>query len=115
MRQASKKQDIITHYIKDISQSYEDIAVLTDSNISYVTQCIQKYHLDLVSYYDMCLAPSLIDSHIYFLFTDNGVEKRLEFKNNIVTPEDELTALEELYVKLNLSKRIAHHDSGSIW
>ena len=38
--------------------------------------------------------------------------KRLKFKNNIVTPENELTQLEELYVKLNLSKRIAHHESG---
>ncbi len=112
MRQASKKQDIITHYIKDISQSYEDIALLTDSNIGYVTQCIQKYHIDLVTYYDMCLAPSLIDSNIYFLFTDNGAEKRLKYKNNIVTPESKLTHLEELYVKLNLSERIADHESG---
>ena len=114
MRQASKKASIITQYIKDIGQSYEDIALLTDSNISYVTHCIQKYHVDLVSYYDMCLAPSLIDSNIYFLFSDNGAEKRLKFKNNVVSPENELTPLEELYVKLNLSKRIANHESG-IW
>tara|TARA_B100000768_G_scaffold139252_2_gene130514 strand:+ start:1201 stop:1545 length:345 start_codon:yes stop_codon:yes gene_type:complete len=114
MRQASKRDSIITQYIKDIGQSYDDIALLTDSNVHYVTQCIHKYHIDLVSYYDMCLAPSLIDSNIYFLFSDNGIEKKLKFKNNVVTPLQELTALEELYVKLNLGTRIAHHESG-IW
>tara|TARA_R110000796_G_scaffold56216_4_gene130463 strand:- start:552 stop:896 length:345 start_codon:yes stop_codon:yes gene_type:complete len=112
MRQASKRENIIMVYTKDMSVSYSDIALLTDSNVNYVNQCIHNYHIDLVSYYDMCLAPSLVDSDIYFLFSDNGAEKRLKFKNNIVTPENELTQLEELYVKLNLSNRIAHYESG---
>lgn len=114
MRKASKRDNIITLYTRDQSKSYDYIADLTDSNPQYVHQCIQKYHLDLVSYYDMCLAPSLIDSDVYYLFSDNGAEKKLKYKNNIVTPENKLTQLEELYVKLNLSDKIAHHESG-IW
>ena len=52
--------------------------------------------------------------HKYSSCSENKlwIKKRLKFKNNIVTPENELTQLEELYVKLNLSKRIAHHESG---
>lgn len=114
MRKATKRDNIITIYTRDQSLSYDYIAELTGSNAQYVHQCIQKYHLDLISYYDMCLAPSLIDSDVYYLFSDNGAEKKLKYKDNIVTPENKLTQLEELYVKLNLSDRIAHHESG-IW
>ena len=57
MRKASKRDHIIRLYTKDISQPYTDIAVLTDSNVSYVEQCILNYHIDLIAYYDICLAP----------------------------------------------------------
>tara|TARA_R110001606_G_scaffold337585_1_gene485649 strand:- start:1 stop:345 length:345 start_codon:yes stop_codon:yes gene_type:complete len=114
MRKASKKDNIIRLYNKDISQPYTDIAVLTDSNVSYVEQCILNYHIDLIAYYDICLAPSFTDPDIYFLFSDNGAEKKLKFKNNVVTPFQGLTQLEELYVRLNLSKNIAHQESG-VW
>ena len=111
MRKASKKDNIIRLYNKDISQPYTDIAVLTDSNVSYVEQCILNYHIDLIAYYDICLAPSFTDPDIYFLFSDNGAEKKLKFKNNIVTCFQELTSLEELYIGLNLSRNIVHHES----
>ena len=39
MRQASKRENIIMVYTKDMSVSYSDIALLTDSNVNYVNQC----------------------------------------------------------------------------
>ena len=106
MRKASKKDNIITVYIKDINQSYSEIAVLTDCSVNYVEQCIRNYHTDLVAYYDICLTSSLIDPHVYFLFSDNGAEKKLKFENNKVISFDKLTSLEMLYVSLNLSRNI---------
>ena len=101
-----KKNKIITVYTQDVTQSYGEIAVLTDCCVNYVEKCIRNYHTDLVAYYDICLSPSLTDPHIYFLFSDNGAEKKLKFANNKVTSFDKLTSLEMLYVSINLSRKI---------
>ncbi len=106
MLKATRRRKILKLYTENPEIAYEQIALLVDCSDGYVTQCIRDYHIDQVSYYNFCLAPSLADPDVYFLFSDNGVEKVLKFKNNIVYPQHDLTPLEELYISLNLSRNI---------
>ena len=86
------------------------MAVLSDSNLQYVKQCVRDYHIDLVSYEFMCIAPSYCTPGTYYLFNENGTERALKKVGDTIYPEHQLTDLEELFIRLNLCKRIVYNE-----
>ncbi len=102
MRKATKRFKILDLYKEDPKMPIENICALTNSSEMYVKNVISDYHLELVSYYEICIAPSLSEENSYYLFSDNGLEKKFQIQNKIVFTTEDLTQLEKFYVTTNL-------------
>ena len=98
----SKKDLIIKMYTDDLTMSAKDVAFQVGTNLEYTEKCIEEYQRSLVAYYDMGIAPSLNRENVFFLFSDNGTEKELHKKGNVVVSEDIITELERLFIRINL-------------
>ena len=112
MRKATKRFKILDIYKENPQTPIQDIGALTNSSKLYVKNVIADYHTQLVSYYDVHMAPSLSDVNIFYLFTSNGAEKTIKIKEKIVFTDDDLTQLEKFYITTNLGiKEFAKYSS----
>jgi hypothetical protein len=102
MRKATKLYKILDLYKKNPDMPVENICALANSSEQYVKTVIADYHAQNVSYYELCLAPSLAENNTYYLFSDNGSEKTFKVYGKIVFTDDDLTLLEKFYITTNL-------------
>ncbi len=80
MRKATKRFKILDIYKEDPKTPLVNICALTNSTELYVRSVIADYHTQLVSYYDVHMAPSLSDDNTFYLFTENGEEKKFKIQ-----------------------------------
>jgi len=102
MRKATKRFKILDIYKEDPKTPLVNICALTNSTELYVRSVIADYHTQLVSYYDVHMAPSLSDDNTFYLFTENGEEKKFKIQQQVVYSEEIFTQLEKFYLQTNL-------------
>ena len=102
MRKATKRFKILDLYKEDPKTPIQDIGAITNSSELYVKSVIADYHTQLVSYYDVCLAPSFSDDNTFYLFTENGEEKKFKLHQQVVYSDAIFTQLEKFYLQTNL-------------
>ena len=96
------KENVIKMYTDNPSMSAKDVAFQIGTNLEYAQECIEEHLLSLVMYYDMAIAPSCNQENVFFLFSENGTEKKLHKDGNVIYSEDVVTKLEQLFIKINL-------------
>tara|TARA_Y100001938_G_C8033300_1_gene401906 strand:- start:567 stop:902 length:336 start_codon:yes stop_codon:yes gene_type:complete len=102
MRKATKRFKILDIYKENPQTPIQDIGALTNSSELYVKSVIADYHTQLVSYYDVHMAPSLSDDNTFYLFTSNGAEKKFQVHQKTIYSKEILTQLEKFYLQTNL-------------
>jgi len=93
-------------YVSDPAYGIPRIAFMADCTEQYATKIIQDYHRDITEYYHLCIAPACSKENEFYLFSDNGMQKKLIIEDSVVSCKQGLTNLEALFVKLNLGRDI---------
>jgi len=102
----SIKDLILKMYTNDLTLTAKDVAFQVGTNLEYAQECIDEYHRSMVAYYDMGIAPSMSEENVFFLFSDNGVEKKLRKEGKNIYSYNSITPLESLYIKINLGYEV---------
>ncbi len=111
----NKKRIILESYVNDPAYGIPRIAFMAGCSEQYATKIIQEYHRDMTEYYHLNIAPSLDVENVFFLFNDNGIQKKLIIKDSVVSCKQQLTNLEALFVKLNLGREIDEQSLSKIF
>jgi hypothetical protein len=99
-------ESVLKIYSENHKLSIKSIAYRAGTTEERVTKFIKEYHLSLVSYFDFGIAPSMSEENTFFLFSDNGVEKKLTKEGKNIHSHDSITPLEALYIKINLGYEV---------
>jgi len=101
-QKGSKKKRILALYTNDVSMTAKDLSFQAGSSLKFAQDILNEYHVGLVEYFDFGIAPSTSAANTFFIFSDNGTEKKLFKEGNSVSSNSPLTKLEILYIKINL-------------
>jgi len=102
------KKEVLKIYAENPKLEISSIAYRAGTNSELTLKFIKELEVDMVTYFDFGLAPSTVTENVFFLFSDNGTEKTLVKKGNQVQSDDDITPLEEMYIKINLGCEVKH-------
>jgi hypothetical protein len=101
------KESVLKIYSENhTTLSIKSIAYRAGTTEERATKFIKEYHLSLVAYFDFGIAPSMSEENTFFLFSDNGLEKKLTKDGKKIYSHDSITPLEALYIKINLGYKV---------
>ena len=105
-KENNKKELVLKIYSEDNNLPIGSIAYRSGTSIERAEKYIKEYQMGLVAYFNFGIAPSMSQENTFFLFSDNGTEKKLLKEGDKLWSSDFITPLEALFIKINLGYEI---------
>tara|TARA_B100000780_G_C20896321_1_gene356699 strand:- start:286 stop:672 length:387 start_codon:yes stop_codon:yes gene_type:complete len=105
-KENNKKELVLKIYSEDHNLPIGSIAYRSGTSIERAEKYIKEYQIGLVAYFNFGIAPSMSQENTFFLFSDNGAEKKLLKEGDKLWSSNFITPLEALFIKINLGYEI---------
>ena len=105
-KDAKIKEQVIQLYVENPTLEINSVAYRCGTNIEKAEEFIEEYKKGLVAYFNFGIAPSMCDANTFFLFSDNGTEKKLLKEGDNIYSKQNITQLEALFIKINLGYEV---------
>ena len=105
-KENNKKELVLKIYSEDNNLPIGSIAYRSGTSIERAEKYIKEYQIGLVAYFNFGIAPSMSQENTFFLFSDNGAEKKLLKEGDKLWSSNFITPLEALFIKINLGYEI---------